>query len=216
MLWKSTVVPELLETIQSLHEDNIFEHYFLAGGTALALQTGYRTSKDIDLFTFNKQDNESLKEYFKNKFNGIKIDADKPGLLQLTVDNIMIDLCRIRGNMLESPNTEENVRMFSLKDIAAMKLSAICDRKRAKDYCDIAYLLKHIFNIEEMFHLYKKKYNEIDTLRVKKELMNYNKVNPYEWQSVNILDKYFFVSNVPGIIKDNIEKYNKKNGFKKR
>jgi hypothetical protein len=60
-----------------LHKDKIFEHYFLAGGTALALQTGYRTSKDIDLFTFNKQDNELLKEYFKSKFNGIKIDADE-------------------------------------------------------------------------------------------------------------------------------------------
>jgi len=43
MLWKNTLEPELLERIIHYQNENIFKDYILAGGTALALQTGYRT-----------------------------------------------------------------------------------------------------------------------------------------------------------------------------
>jgi len=47
-------------------------------------------------------------------------------------------------------------------------------------------------------------------------LLEYNRVNPYEWEKVKVLDRKFFVSNVSGIIKDEIEKYNKKYGITRK
>jgi hypothetical protein len=47
MLWKNTVACELLEQLKLLQKHELFKEYILAGGTALALQTGYRTSEDI-------------------------------------------------------------------------------------------------------------------------------------------------------------------------
>lgn len=216
MLRKEAVPLELFERIILLQKNELFKDYILAGGTALALQTGYRNSIDIDLFTFKKQDNELFLNYFRNNFKDINIDNNTPGILNLVVDNVITDICNIRGNILEAPKKEDGITMFGLSDISAMKLSTICDRKRAKDYTDIAYLLENGIRLEDMFELYKKKYDEKDIFRVKKALLEYNMVNPYEWEKVKLLDKNFLVSNVPRIIKDELEKYNKKYVFNRK
>jgi len=209
MLHREAVSAELLDRVTTLQKNSLFNDYYLAGGTALALQTGFRNSIDIDLFTYKKQDNELLLNFFYNSFKEVRIDNKIPGILNLTIDGIKTDVCNVRGKIIETPITDEGVSMFELKDISAMKLSAICGRKRAKDYIDIAYLLSFYFSIEDMFDLYKKKYDENDIFIVKKALLEYNKVNPYEWEKVNILDKKFFVSNVPSIIKSHLEEYNR-------
>jgi len=213
MLRKETVSLEMIERIVHLQKDDLFKDYILAGGTALALQTGFRNSIGIDLFTFNEQDNELIMQYFKNNFKDVSIDRNIPGILNLFVSGIKTDVYSIRGKILDKPIREEGISMFGLNDISAMKLSAICSRKRAKDYVDIAYLLENGIKLENMFNFYKTKYNENDILVLKKALLDYNKINPYEWENVIIFDKNFFVSNVPRIIKDEVEKYNKKNGF---
>ena len=51
MLRKETVSEFTLELLKTLMEDELLENFFLAGGTALALQIGHRISLDLDLFT---------------------------------------------------------------------------------------------------------------------------------------------------------------------
>jgi predicted nucleotidyltransferase component of viral defense system len=216
MLQKETVSFELLERIKFLQKDDLFKNYYLAGGTALALQTGFRTSVDIDLFSFDKQDNELYINFFKDNFNEVKIDNNQPGILNMIIDDIKTDVCNIRGKIIGAPLREEGIVLFDIIDISAMKLSAICGRKRAKDYIDIAYLLSNKISLEKMFEYYMNKYQEKDIINIKKALAECNKVNPYEWEKVNIIDKKFFVSNVPGIIKEELSKYNKKHGIGKR
>ena len=54
MLIKNAVSPEMYNLIKKLQSNTIFDNYILAGGTALALQIGHRTSTDIDLFSPKK------------------------------------------------------------------------------------------------------------------------------------------------------------------
>lgn len=216
MLRKEAIKPELFERIIFLQKNELFKDYILAGGTALALQTGFRDSIDIDLFAFRKQNNEIILDFFKENFKDVKVDCNEGNILNLFVDDIKTDCCGIRGKLLETPIREENIVMFGINDISAMKLSAISSRKRAKDYIDIAYLLANGISLENMFEFYKSKYDETDILHVKKSLLEYNRINPYEWENVKILDREFYVSNVPGIIKDEVEKYNKKYGISRR
>ena len=49
------------------------------------------------------------------------------------------------------------VLCYSLEDIAAFKLDAICHRKEKKDYIDIALLLEK-FSFEQMLEFYKEKF----------------------------------------------------------
>ena len=50
MLREETVVSSMLDIIKEFQSNPLFKNFYLAGGTALALQLGHRTSTDIDLF----------------------------------------------------------------------------------------------------------------------------------------------------------------------
>jgi predicted nucleotidyltransferase component of viral defense system len=199
----------------SLQAEPLFRDYFLAGGTALSLQLGHRQSLDIDLFTINKQNNNSLLEYFQKKYNDIEILFNDTGILQIIVNNIKIDMVSVKGKILAIPETVDGITLLGIGDITAMKLMAITDRKTPKDYIDIAYLLKDI-PLETMFDLYRQKYGVSDISNVKKALAEVNRVNPYDWQKVKMVKNDLFASDVPAIIKEELLKHNKKSGIGKR
>ena len=62
--------------------------------------------------------------------------------------------------MLEPLSVYRNVALASVKDIAAMKLSAICGRATKRDYVDV-YVLSQLYNFDEQFSWYDKKYGEL-------------------------------------------------------
>ena len=51
MLQTRTVEPGTLGLLKDLMSMPELEHFYLVGGTALALQLGHRISVDLDLFT---------------------------------------------------------------------------------------------------------------------------------------------------------------------
>jgi predicted nucleotidyltransferase component of viral defense system len=53
--------------------------------------------------------------------------------------------------------TEDTIRMYSTKDIAAMKIQAILGRGRKKDFWDLAELLKH-YTLEQIIDFYSAKF----------------------------------------------------------
>lgn len=52
---------------------------------------------------------------------------------------------------------QEGIRMFSVEDIAAMKLNAICGRGSKKDFYDI-YSLLQLFSLKELLAFYDYKF----------------------------------------------------------
>lgn len=49
MLHKESVSKKLLECLNRIMQESIFDEFVLVGGTALALKLGHRNSIDIDL-----------------------------------------------------------------------------------------------------------------------------------------------------------------------
>jgi hypothetical protein len=47
----STITPDMREIMNGFGKSDIGSHFYLAGGTALALQIGHRTSVDLDFFS---------------------------------------------------------------------------------------------------------------------------------------------------------------------
>lgn len=73
------------------------------------------------------------------------------------MENVKVDLVPYRHPLIRPIQVIDGIRMFSLEDIAAMKIQAILGRGKKKDFWDIAELFKH-FKLKEIIAFYKEKF----------------------------------------------------------
>ncbi len=158
-----------------LMEDKTFVSFSLAGGTALALQVGHRISIDLDFFTTEVFDEDSLKNHLISKYR-MQLTSINDNSLSGSIGGIKIDFLAHQYSKLEGDQTLEGVRLWSLKDIAAMKLNAICNRSCKKDFCDLFILLKK-FSLHEMLGFYGSKYAQKDMMMAVKSLVYFEDAN---------------------------------------
>ena len=71
----------VLKKIKSIPKD-----CYLAGGTALALQLGHRTSLDFDFYTKNYFETELILKNFQHDLGGVKVDRVAKDTLILTAE----------------------------------------------------------------------------------------------------------------------------------
>jgi predicted nucleotidyltransferase component of viral defense system len=209
MLQKEAVVSEMIDLIKALQKNALFKDHILAGGTALTLQIGHRTSTDIDLFTSKKQSAVSLINYFNKNYDKINIDIAEDEFIRVYINNIKVELIFDDEKILEKPKEEENIKFFGINEIAAMKLKAITGRTEARDFLDIAYLLKEM-SLEKMFKLFENKYGTISPLYMKRTLLVKSKgIKDNEWLvGIKMLKHDIIPQDVPKIIESNIAIYN--------
>jgi predicted nucleotidyltransferase component of viral defense system len=205
-----------MDMLIKLQKERIFEQYILAGGTALSLQIGHRKSVDLDFFTSGRLNSENILKYMEiNFYNNYEIFRnDFDNILQISANKINLDFVSTPAIVIEEPVRAEGVRMYGLRDIAAMKLRAIGNgRYLAKDYIDICFLLKSI-PLKTMFEDYKVKYGCTDIMNVKKALAESRKINPFLWEKVDMVRNDVFISDVSRILDQELLKYNKESGVK--
>ncbi|MCL2290212.1 MAG: nucleotidyl transferase AbiEii/AbiGii toxin family protein [Bacteroidetes bacterium] len=158
-LYYETVSKPLLECLQKLMANSAFDDFVLVGGTALSLQLGHRISVDIDLFTasqYGSMNLEEIKNVLAKTFPYIDNLENLNG--RSLGYSVYIGNSKLESVKLDLYYTEEfitpilhqdGLRLASLQDIAAMKMQAIFNSKRKKDFWDIHELLEH-FILEEM------------------------------------------------------------------
>lgn len=140
MLHKETVQREIFKLLTSLMQDQELSAFNLAGGTALALLMGHRMSIDLDLFTPTLFDPQELERHLIEKYN-FQSSYLRGYTLKGTIQNIKIDCIMHDYPLVKDIISIDNIRLYSIEDIAAMKLSAIADNgTRLKDFIDIACL----------------------------------------------------------------------------
>ena len=168
MLYLETVESSTLELLKKLQRLPVLEQTRLVGGTALALQLGHRKSIDLDFF--GTVDCEA--EYLRESIAGIAsltILKESPHIHIYIVDGIKVDIENYKYTWLEDVVLEQGLRLASVSDIAAMKITAIIGRGTKKDFIDIAFLLHH-FSLEEILHFYAAKYNDSSVFMAMKSL----------------------------------------------
>lgn len=156
MLQTQTVYPETLGVIKRLMQDKLLNDFYLVGGTALALQIGHRISVDIDLFTNSMFDSTTISAHLKENYD-FKESFDRGYFLQGNINGIKIDLLKYPYKPSEPLLEIETIRMVNCSDIASMKLAAITNRGRKRDFIDLYFLLTR-FTLSEIIELYKAKY----------------------------------------------------------
>ena len=157
MLHKSTVESKTFELLERLMGDEKFNDFHLAGGTALALHIGHRKSIDLDLFSLEDFNFDEVNQYLKAKYDFSDSYFEK-NTLKGFIEGIKIDFLTHAYPFVDSIVTDDNVRLYSLNDIAAMKLNAIIHNgTRVKDFIDIAWL-SSVIPLSKMLDSYETKY----------------------------------------------------------
>lgn len=135
-------------------------HAYLAGGTALALQIGHRTSLDFDFYTQHPFD---LMDPIHALGNTVKptMTHSAPNTLIMRVKNVEISIFLYEYDLLKAPVKTDHLDLASKEDIAAMKMIAITQRGTMRDFVDMYFLLKE-FQLGEVFRFTKKKFPPFD------------------------------------------------------
>ncbi|WP_300597261.1 nucleotidyl transferase AbiEii/AbiGii toxin family protein [Niabella sp.] len=140
--------------------------FVLVGGTALSLKYGHRKSIDLDLFSNvdfnNRQLKEELAKIFTRSFESTSSNA-APGVFSY-IDDIKVDFVKYHYHKEIRPiEVVEGIRLISSEDIAAMKIFAIMQRAKKKDFYDLSLLLD-VFGAERVIGFYFEKFPENMTL----------------------------------------------------
>ena len=131
--------------------------FYLAGGTALALQIGHRDSLDFDFYTEKKFDSQKLREEFDKRFEKVQEIYIAEGTLGLEVDGIGVSFFKYPYPLIRPLEKMESIYLASKEDIAAMKIIVISQRGKRRDFIDIYFLITE-FGLEKIIEFVKEKY----------------------------------------------------------
>lgn len=188
MLHTETVARSTLELLKMLESESVMSNFNLAGETSLALYLGHRISVDLDLFTPESFDAGKLEIFLRDKY-GFRTDFMEKNTLKGTIDGFKIDCITHSYGYLEKPYTESDIRLYSMEDIVAMKLSAIADNgSRLKDFIDIAFLSTR-FPFNSMLRLYERKFPGSNLIRPFKAITYFDDID-FEEDIVMLNGKY--------------------------
>lgn len=161
----------------------IDEKFYLAGGTALALQIGHRDSIDFDFFTDSDFDIDKVFEEIVNIFKDhkvVKTYTEKDTLYILIDDSIKLSFMKYNYPLVKGLIDAEYFKMASIEDIACMKFSAITSRQAMKDYVDLYFILKN-FDLEDLLNLSEKKFsNQLDKNLILKSMVYFDDIDQEE------------------------------------
>lgn len=126
--------------------------WYLAGGTALALQVGHRQSVDLDFFTPERTFDEQKTEVGLQATEMWETSSRSDGTLYGT-------FARAKMSLIAYPFFKPalatlkigTVNLLRPQDIAAMKIVAISQRGRKRDFVDLYWLSKNIQPLAESF-----------------------------------------------------------------
>lgn len=144
--WES--VPLSLQKIfHYIGRQSFSTRFYLAGGTALALQLGHRLSVDLDFFSADDEITPaSVKEIttiLQKEFTVSLVDAGLGGLL-VGVEDSYVGFYHYSYPLLVPTVELNNIVLAGLLDIGLMKMDAIAGRGSRKDFYDLYFIAQEI------------------------------------------------------------------------
>ncbi len=141
------LLPGARELLTELGRQPWSGEFYLAGGTALALQLGHRISVDFDLFSpgcgLTEPERRAIIESLQELDAGLKVDTEEDQTLKVLLDGIAVSFFHY-PNALIVPSSLSigDLALASLDDIGLMKLAAIIGRGHRRDFIDLYFILK--------------------------------------------------------------------------
>ena len=156
--------------------------FYLAGGTALALQIGHRDSIDFDFFCLDSFDTTSLFSKIEQQFFGHNILRlqDELNTLEIVVDDVIrLSFMTYKYQLIEPVISTDFFDLASIVDIGCMKLSAITSRTAYKDYVDLYFILNEV-SLQTLIDSLRVKLPTLDPSLALKSLVYFDDITPEE------------------------------------
>ena len=186
------------EVLRAVAHQGWSKDFYLAGGTALALQLGHRISVDLDFFSqVNELDRESrdlLTKTLRDDIQAIQTQEDRTLRLKLRgVDTSFFHHAVPRiAAPLQVPGFPA---LATSEDIGLMKLAAIIGRGCKRDFIDLYFICQEM-ELTRLLDLSKVKYPDVRDFGVQAfRAITYfddaddedmpKMLHPIEWSEVN-------------------------------
>lgn len=144
-----------------LVKSQLLKEAYLAGGTGCALHLGHRISYDLDFFTPKKFKTLSFAKKM-TKIKGFKLERTEWETILGKFNKIKFSLFYYPYPLLYSPKNFKGINVADLRDIAAMKISAISERGTKRDFIDL-YAICQTIPLEKTLSLYNRKYGTLSS-----------------------------------------------------
>lgn len=131
------VVPaDLPRHLDTLSRAGVLRPFYLAGGTATALQLGHRVSDDLDFFSAESFDADSLVQIVARlgRVEGTEI---APGTVHSRFEGMRLTFLHYPYPLLDPLVPGLGINLASLRDIGCMKIDAVASRGSRRDFVDL-------------------------------------------------------------------------------
>ncbi len=205
-MWHREVITEAVErTLLDLRRISVLTNFYIAGGTGLALHLGHRRSIDLDLFTGESFDPDTILGKVE-RLNGLQVLARDPETLHLSIGETKVSFLAYRYPLLFPCEELSEVKISDPRDIACMKISAIAGRGTKRDFIDL-YAVSRLYELDRLLTWFKHKYARANysVVHVLKSLTYFEEAetDPMPDMLVNLTweeVKQFFAAEVPRLL----------------
>ena len=142
--------------------------FYLAGGTAIAIQLKHRQSIDLNWFTPQDIEPDVLSTELQEVGLEITDISISTGTLHTRLG---VSFMEYKYPMIkELISYDLGFKMASLVDIGLMKVTAIADRGTKKDFTDICFIAKKLGGLYRIMESFAKKYEKVNEYHFMKSL----------------------------------------------
>ncbi len=137
-------------------------NWYLAGGTALTLQVGHRKSVDLDFFTPDKDfDNDELLGHFPDGMDW-KTDINRKNTIYGELFGAKVSFIAYPFFIsAEKPFIYGSIKILKPADIAVMKIIAISQRGKKRDFFDLYWFMHNGESLEATIRKLKSQYPSV-------------------------------------------------------
>lgn len=155
----NVVTPNMQRLLIHIGEQSFSHRFYLAEGTALALQIGHRRSVALDFFSATDEVEENSRNEIIARLSlfPTQVIESVGGNLLMLVDGIRVGFFGYGYSLVGEPVRFENVLLASLYDIGLMKCDALISRGSRKDFYDLFFISRSI-QFSDLIKLGEKKY----------------------------------------------------------
>lgn len=160
MFYQTAITASCQQALAYLRQQPFIADFYLAGGTALALQIGHRLSTDLDWFSAQRALLSVEREQICRVLQAsgqLQIISEQDGMLFVRLFDTDVSFIFQQHPLLHPTVSYEGVQLASPTDIGLMKLAAINSRGTRRDFIDL-YCLREIVTLEQLLALVPQKY----------------------------------------------------------
>ena len=183
MLHLNTIDKAMHQVLLSLLGKKYLSDFSLVGGTSLSLRYGHRRSIDLDLFSPIEFDPSLLDELIKTDYPNYVYRGNNRYMLFCNIGPVKTDIIYHPFKLLSPVEIIDNIRLFSIEDVAAMKLFAICKRGTRKDFYDLWMLAQHFTSIQ-LATFFQEKYGQEKLIFLRKSVLYFEEADISEQPEV--------------------------------